>query len=38
MKNTWLNCYVYDFHVGYNAIAVNDILSIHKYLINEKEW
>ena len=38
MKNTGLNCYVYDFYVGYNAIAVNDILSIHKYLINEKEW
>ena len=29
---------VYDFSVDYNAIAVDDILEIHKYLFNEKEW
>ena len=33
MKKTWLNGYVYDFSVDYDAIAVNDILDIHKYLI-----
>ena len=34
MKNTGLNGYVYDFSVDYDAIAVDDILGIHKYLIN----
>ena len=32
MKKTGLNGYVYDFSVDYNAIAVDDILDIHKYL------
>ena len=32
MKNTGLKGYVYDFSVDYNAIAVADILDIHKYL------
>ena len=32
-KPTGLNGYVYDFSVDYNAIAVYDILDIHKYLM-----
>ena len=32
MKKTELNGYVYDFLVDYDAIAVDDILDIHKYL------
>ena len=31
MKKTELNGYVYDFSVDYDAIAVDDILDIHKY-------
>ena len=34
-KKTRLNWYVYDFSVDYDAIVVNDILDIHKYLINK---
>ena len=30
MKKTRLNWYVYDFSVDYDAIAVDDILDIHK--------
>ena len=33
MKKTGLNGYVFDFSVNYNAIAVDNILDIHKYLI-----
>ena len=33
MKRTGLNGYVYDFNVDYDAIAVDDILNIHKYLM-----
>ena len=33
MKKTGLNGYVYDFSVDYDAIAVHDILDIHKYLM-----
>ena len=29
------NVYVYDFSVDYDAIAVDDILDIHKYLIKK---
>ena len=32
-KTTGLNGYVYDFSVDYDAIAVDDILDIHKYLM-----
>ena len=32
-KKTGLNGYVYYFSVDYGAIAVDDILDIHKYLI-----
>ena len=31
MKKTGLNGYVYDFSVDYDAIAVDDILDIHKH-------
>ena len=31
IKKTGLNGYVYDFSVDYDAIAVDDILDIHKY-------
>ena len=30
MKNIGLNEYVYDFNIDYDAIAVDDILDIHK--------
>ena len=32
MKDTRLNGYVYDFSFDYNAIAIDDIKDIHKYL------
>ena len=32
MKQTGLNGYIYDFSVDYDIIAVDDILSNHKYL------
>ena len=35
LKKTELNVYVYDFSVDYDAIAVDDILDIHKYLMKE---
>ena len=35
MKKTGLNGYVYDFGVDYDAIAVDDILDIHKYLMEK---
>ena len=38
MKKTGLNGYVYDFSVDYDAIAVDDILDIHKYLMKEKQY
>ena len=31
MKKTGLNGYIYDFSVNYDAIAIDDILDIHKY-------
>ena len=37
MKNTGLNGYVYDFSVDYDAIAVDDILDIHKYLMKKHD-
>ena len=33
MKKTGLNCYVYDFSVDYDPIAVDIILDIHNYLM-----
>ena len=38
MKKTGFNSYVYDFSVDYGAIAVNDILDIHNYLMKKKKW
>ena len=35
MKKTGLNGYVYDFSVDYDAIAVDDKLNIHKYLMEK---
>ena len=35
MKKPGLNGYVYDFSVDYNAIAVDDILDIQKYLMEK---
>ena len=35
MKKTRLKGYVYDFSVDYDAIAVSDILDIHKYLMKK---
>ena len=37
MKKTGLSGYDYDFSVGYDAIAVDDILDIHKYLMKKNE-
>ena len=34
-KKTVLNGYVYDFSVDYDAVAVDDILEIHKYLMKK---
>ena len=33
MRKTEFNGYVYDFSVDYNAIDVDDILDIYKYLM-----
>ena len=38
MKKTGLNGYVYDFSVDYDAIAVDDILDIHNYLMEKKQY
>ena len=35
MKKIGLNGYVYDFSVDYDANAVDDMLDIHKYLIEK---
>ena len=35
MKKTGFHGYVHDFSVDYDAIAVNDILDIHKYLMKK---
>ena len=37
MKKTGLNRYIYDFSVNYDAVAVDDILDIHSYLIKKNE-
>ena len=36
-KKTGLNGYVYDFSVDYDATAVDDILDIHKYLMEKND-
>ena len=35
MKKTGLNEYVYDFSVDFDAISVDDIKDIHKYLMKK---
>ena len=35
MKKTGLNGYAYDFSADYYAIAVDDVLDIHKYLMKK---
>ena len=35
LKKTGFNGYVYDFSVDYNAIAVDDIVDIHSYLMKK---
>ena len=35
MKKPGFNGYIYDFSSDYNAIAVSDILGIHKYLMKK---
>ena len=37
MKKIGLNGYVYDFSVDYDAIAVDNILDIHKYLTKNND-
>ena len=36
-KRTGFNGYVYNFSVDYDAIAVDDILDIHKYLMKTND-
>ena len=35
MKKTVFDAYIYDFSVDYNAIVIDDILDIHKYLMKK---
>ena len=37
IKKTGFNGCIYDFSVDYDAIAVSDILDIHKYLMKKNE-
>ena len=37
IKKAGLNGYVYDFSVDYDAIAVDDILDTHNYLIKKND-
>ena len=37
MKKTRLKGHVYDFSDDYDAIAVDDILDIHKYLMKKHD-
>ena len=37
MKKTGLNGYVNDFSVDYHALAVDDILDIHNYLMKKND-
>ena len=36
-KKRGFNGYIYDFSIDYNAIAVSDILDIHKYLMKKNK-
>ena len=37
MKKLEKNSYVYDFSVDFDAIAIDDILDIHNYLMKKKD-
>ena len=37
MKTTGFTGYVYDFSVDYEAIVVDDIKNIHKYLMKKND-
>ena len=37
ISKDWLKGYAYDFSVYYDAIAVSDILDIHKYLMKKND-
>ena len=37
MKQTGFNGYVYNFSVDYDAIDVNDVKDIHKYLMKKND-
>ena len=37
MKKTGFNGYIYDFSTDYSAIAVSDMLDIHKYLMEKNK-
>ena len=37
MKRTGFNGYVYDFSIDYEAIAVDDIKDIYKYLMKKND-
>ena len=37
MKKTGLTAYVYDFSADYNAITIDDIKDIHKYLMKKND-
>ena len=37
MKQTGLNGHVYDFSVDYDAVAVDDVLGIHNYLMKKND-
>ena len=37
MKKTGFNGYIYDFIVDYNSAAVDNILDIHKYLVEKND-
>ena len=36
MKKTGFKRYVYDFSIDYDAIAIDDILDIHNFLIKKE--
>ena len=37
IKKTGLNGYVFDFSVAYDAITIDDVLDIHKYLMKKND-
>ena len=36
-EKTWINGYVYDFSVDYDATDIDGILDIHKYLMEKND-